>query len=305
MTIQPCFIGIDISKARLDVFDGRHRRLANRPDAIAGFLAGLDRERCFVVFEATGPYDGPLHAALAAADIRFARVNPARARAFARAAGLLAKTDAVDARMLALMGEALALSPDEPRDEARLALAALAARRDQLVAMRAAERVRLKAAADHIGSLARHLRFLDDEIAALDRALAEAVRADPGLAEADALLRSAPGVGPVTAATLAALMPELGRRGPKTIAALAGLAPVNRDSGRHRGKRSITGGRSRVRRALYMAAIAAVRSNPRFKAFYQAVLDRRAAAKIALVAVARKLLVVLNAMIKNKTAFQT
>lgn len=308
MTIHPCFIGCDVAKHHLDLFDeasGTSLRIANTSEAIAAWLSSLDGKDGFVAFEATGPYDMTLRRALEQAGLHFARINPARARDFARATGRLAKTDAIDAQMLAAMARSLALASDAPADPARNALAQLHKRRDQLVAMRAAERVRHSEGHDPSGSLARHLAWLDAEIATLDRLIADALRADQTLARTQALLRSAPGVGAVTATTLIALMPELGHCSPKAIAALAGLAPFNNDSGRHRGKRSIKAGRARVRRALYMAALAAMRSSPRFKAFYQAVLGRSAAAKVALIAVARKLLTILNAMIKTNTAFQT
>lgn len=308
MTILPCFIGCDIAKAHLDLFEetsGQGFRIANTPEAIAAWLSSLDIGTAFVAFEATGPYDMALRRALDQAGCRFVRVNPARARAFARATGRLAKTDAIDARMLAAMARALALAPDRPADPARQGLARLHKRRDQLVEMRACERVRAREASDPTGSLTRHLAWLDDEIATLERLIDEALRADEALADMQALLRSAPGVGAVTATTLVALMPELGQCSPKAIAALAGLAPVNNDSGSLRGKRSIKGGRRRVRRALYMAALAAIRTSARFKAFYDTIKARRAAPKIALIAVARKLLTILNAMAKTKTAFHS
>lgn len=310
MTIHPCFIGCDIAKHHLDLFDetrGQSLRIANTNEAIAAWLSGLDDPvGSLIAFEATGPYDRLLRQALERTGLRFVRINPGRARDFARATGRLAKTDAIDARMLAAMARSLALTPEAACDPARNALARLHKRRDQLVAMRAAERVRHSEGEDPNGngSLARHLAWLDTEIAGLDRLIAEALRADDELARTQVLLRSAPGVGPVTATTLIALMPELGRCSPKAIAALAGLAPFNNDSGRHRGKRSIRGGRQRIRRALYMAALAAMRTSPRFKAFYDAVLQRSAAAKVALIALARKLLTILNAMLKTNTAFQ-
>lgn len=308
MTLHPCFIGCDIAKAHLDLFDeasSQSLRIANTPEAIALWLASLDMAATFVAFEATGPYDKTLRGALERAGCRFARINPARARDFARATGRLAKTDAIDARMLAAMARLLALEPEAVSDPARTALAQAHKRRDQLVEMRAAERVRHGEADDPGGSLARHLAWLDDEIARLERLLAQALRENEALDRTRALLRSAPGVGPVTATTLIALMPELGHVSPKAIAALAGLAPFNQDSGRHRGKRMIRGGRRRVRRALYMAALSAMRTSPRFNAFYDGVLKRSAAPKVAIIAVARKLLTVLNAMLKTNTAFQT
>lgn len=307
MTLHPCFIGIDVSKDTLDLFEESRgsERLPNTAAAIGERFAGLDAATAFVVFEATGGYDAALRRALQAAGLRFARVNPSRARAFARAAGLLAKTDAVDARMLALMGRALALAPEEPADAGRERLAALNLRRDQLVQMRAAERVRHRQAADPAASLERHLAFLDAEIATLDRLIEEALGADDRLADDARLLRSAPGIGVGNATTLIASMPELGHRSPKAIAALAGLAPLNRDTGRHRGKRHIGGGRRRIRRALYMAAVAAVRTNARLRDFYDRIRQRTASAKAALIAVARKLLTILNAMMRTRTAYQS
>lgn len=312
MTLHPCFIGIDIAKDWLDVHDeatGHTTRLANTPAAIAALLADLAGRTPFVAFEATGSYDTILREALAQAGLAFARLDPARARAFARATGRLAKTDALDARTLAVMARTLALEPDPPGEPARQALAALHRRRDPLVDARAAERVRRseadpRAPAALRGSLERHIAWLDAEIAALDGQIAQAIQADAQLSAQAERLRSAPGVGPVTAVTLLALMPELGRRSAKSIAALAGLAPLNRDSGRRRGQRSIRGGRARVRRALYMAALTAVRRSPRFKDFHDRIRAKGAAPKVALVATARKLLTVLNAIAKNQTAFK-
>lgn len=311
MTLHPCFIGIDIGKDWLDVHDeaaGRSLRLANAPAAIAALVAGWAGRAPFVAFEATGAYDAALRAALARAGVAFARLNPARARAFARATGRLAKTDALDARTLAVMARALALEPDPPAEPARQALAALHRRRDQLVNARAAERVRRSEAGPTApalcDSLERHIAWLDAEIAALDGQIAQAVRDDDALRAQAERLRSVPGVGPVTAVTLLALMPELGHRSAKALAALAGLAPLNRDSGRRRGARAIRGGRARVRRALYMAALTAVRRAPRLRDFHDRLRARGAAPKVALVAAARKLLTILNAIAKTQTPFR-
>lgn len=307
MTIHPACIGIDVSKHHLDLFDdaaSADRRVANEAVEIARLVETWGGRSLLVVFEATGPYDRALREALSAAGVRFARVNPARARDFARATGRLAKTDAIDARVLAAMGRALAPAAEPAPDLERERLADLHRRRDQLVEMRACERTRLEERLDPTGSLKAHIAWLSDEIARLERLIAELLAASPGLAATASLMRSVPGVGPVTANTLLALMPELGRRSGKVVAALAGLAPMNHDSGTMRGARRIKGGRRRVRRALYMAAVTAIRKSPRFGAFYKAVLARRAAPKLALVAVARKILVTLNAMLKTNTAFR-
>jgi len=307
MTLAPRRIGIDVSKAALDVFDaetGTAHRLVNDETTIAAFLTTLPAD-AVVVFEATAPYDMALRRALDAAGLRAVRVNPSRARDFARAAGFLAKTDAVDARMLARLPEALDMPNAAPLDPTREQLLALHRRRDQLVDMRAMERGRRADETDPKSrkSLQNHIDWLTRAIAALEADI-EAILARPECAERAALIGSVKGVGPVTVLTLMALLPELGARSAKSIAALAGLAPLNRDSGRHRGKRHIAGGRRRVRRALYMAALSAIRRNERFKRHYLAIKQRSGRAKIAIIAVARKLLVILNAMLKSRQPFQ-
>ena len=222
------------------------------------------------------------------------------------AAGYLAKTDAVDARMLAAFGRAIQLKAEDPIDPVRERLANLNARRDQLVEMRADEKKRgLQTHADDIRQgMTRHIAWLDAEIQVLASTIGELIAASPGLQKDRDVLETAPGVGPVTAFTLMALMPELGHRSAKTIAALAGLAPLNNDSGERRGKRSIKGGRGRVRRALYMAALSAIRKVPRFNEAYKAIAARSGSKKAAIIAIARKLLVALNAMLRAKQPFR-
>lgn len=307
MTINPVCLGIDVSKATLDVFDPRCglTRIANDVGAIETFVAGLDPD-VFVVFEATGRYDARLRGALEARRLRFARVNPEHARAFARATGRRAKTDAVDARMLADLGRRLSPPPAEAEDPVRAELALLDRRRAQLVAMRAAERVRLADCDDDTvrADLAAHIAFLDAGIDAVADRIAAMVRADDQLARLSRRLRSVPGIGPVVAARLLAALPELGRRSPKTIASLAGLAPHADDSGGRRGKRIVTGGRRRIREALYMAAVAASRGKTRLGDFYRALLDAGKPPKLALLALARKLVVVLNAVVRDQQDFR-
>lgn len=306
MKIHPGIIGIDVSKNTLDIFDGSigtSVRIANDTAAIAARLAGWTD--ALVVFEATGRYDGMLRRALQAAGIRFARVNPARARSFAAALGLLAKTDAIDARMLAAMGQTLELAAEPGRDEVRCSLASWHKRRDQLVAMRKQERTRLSDG-DEVWrpTIERHIAWLSAEIEAAERQCRSIIAADPNLDRLYRLLLTIPGVGPVTAATLIALLPELGRRSPKTIAALAGLAPFNVDSGIFRGQRMIRGGRKRVRDALYMAAVTAARSKTRFKTLLAKLTGRGKPNKLALIALARKILITANAIARDKVAFQ-
>ena len=307
MSIAHSYIGIDIARARLDICDDLSgpRAIANAPAAIAAFIESLAGRSVTVVFEATGAYDRTLRAALAAARIRAIRVNPGRARDFARAAGYLAKTDAVDARMLAAMARAIALPADEPVDPQREELNALARQRDWLVELRAQEMTRLPQAGAQAVTTAieAHIAWLDQQIRALEAAIDTLIANAADLHATKRLLETAPGVGPVTAAILIAQMPELGRRSSKAIAALAGLAPLNNDSGDKRGRRSIKGGRRRVRRALYMAALSAIRAVPRFAQAYAAIAQRAASKKVALIAVARKLLVALNAMIAKRQPF--
>lgn len=307
MSIAPSRIEIDVSKAWLDVYDAssnKARRIANTPAEIAALAISLP-PHATVVFEATAPYDTALRQGLSGGLTRVFRVNPRRARDFARAAGFLAKTDCIDARMLAAMGDTIACGEEPAFDEAREALAALHRRRDQLVEMRAVEKGRLEEACEDVErtSVSRHIAWLSAEIKAIEADIRTHLM-QPAFASRAELLRSVKGVGEVTVATLLALLPELGHRSPKAIAALAGLAPINCDSGNYRGQRHISGGRRRVRRALYMAALAAIRSVPRFKTCYEAVRQRSGHAKVGIVAVARKLLVILNAMMRTGEPFR-
>jgi transposase len=307
MTIAHRFIGIDISKTHLDIYDeatAKSQHVANSAAAIAALLAGWPRS-VRVIFEATGSYDRILRAALDAANIAYVRVNPARARDFARATSALAKTDAIDARLLAGMGRALALAPSQATDPQRERLTRLQRRRDQLVADRADEKKRLQLAEDQEvrASIAAHIAWIDAEIERLQAIADRLVQASPQLIALRKQLETAPGVGPITALIMIALLPELGQRSGKTIAALAGLAPFNNDSGAFRGQRHIKGGRRRVRQALYMAALAAIRKVPHLAAHYRNVARRSGHAKVGIIAVARKLLVILNAMARTGKPF--
>jgi transposase len=307
MTLHQTCVGIDVSKHSLDLFESDvclSGRIDNRPKPIAERAAHWAAQDAFVVFEATGVYDRALAEALAAAGVRFARVNPARARAFARASGRIAKTDKIDAEMLCRFAAALDPAPQPRPDGARKHLEMLAKRRDQLIAMRTQEKnrreIRTPFMADQI---ARHIAFLNTEIGAVETQIQAHIRSDDTLDRDARLMRSAPGVGPVATMQLLALMPELGRTGPKQLGALAGVAPMNVDSGSFRGKRKIQGGRKRVRDAIYMAALNAVRRDGVFKAFYLRLTQAGKPAKLALIAVARKLMGVLNAMIRDQKPF--
>ena len=308
MILAPRCVGIDISKYRLDIFDdavGTAESIANAPQPITEQLARWRCGKVFVVFEATGVYDCELAAQLHQAGIRFCRINPARARDFARASGRLAKTDAIDACMLAAYARAMRPPADPAGEPVREALALLAKRRDQLVLMRAQEKNRRSETRDcaMIADITRVIDFLDGEIATIETRIKALIETEPPIAEIARLIRSVPGVGPVACMQLIAQMPELGQIGPKQIAALAGLAPLNVDSGIHRGKRTIGGGRKRVRDALYMAALNAVRRSGPFKTFYQRLRTAGKPAKLALIAVARKLLTTLNAMLRDQKPY--
>ena len=307
MMIHYNYIGCDIAMAALDIFDarlGRLYRVDNEPLALRAFAQGLSADD-FIVFEATGSHDRNLRQALSEANISYARLNPTTVRRFAQARGKRAKTDQIDARTLSQMGAMFALNADAPFDENRERLTALACRRDQLVELRA---VQLRQSSgveeplvdDDIASL---ITELTGRIKSIDALIADQLKTVGDLAAQAARLTSAPGVGPVTALTLIAHMPELGHISPKAIASLAGLAPYNNDSGTKQGKRSIRGGRSRVRRALYMAALGAIRACTRFKTFYTAIAQRSGSKKLAIIATARKLLTVLNAMQRTNQNF--
>ncbi len=309
MSLHLDYIGIDIAKAHLDVFDPKagHLRLANTAAAIAGWTATLAGRSVFVVLEATGHYDSALRHGLHAADLAHARINPMQARRFAEATGRLAKTDRIDAAMLAELGRCLKPTTRPVRSQARDTLAGLHKRRDQLVQQRAAETVRLGETAGLPeavrANLIAHLDWLKAAIKALQDEIDALIQNETELAGQARLMTSTPGIGPVTATTLLALMPELGQRSSGTIAALAGLAPFNCDSGLHKGVRRIRGGRPRVRRALYMAALAAARANTRYRAVFNRLVNAGKPKKLALITVARKLLVTLNAMLRDQKPY--
>ncbi len=307
--VSAVYVGIDVAKGWLDVAarpGAAPWRVDNDPAGVALLVAQLDTlAPALVVLEASGGYERPVVAALAAGGLPIAVVNPRQARAFARATGQLAKTDALDAKALAHFAEAVRPPARvQPAVEAQ-ALTALLTRRRQLVAMRVAEQNRLETALPAVrAGIAAHLTWLREAAAAIDEELRRAVAADPAWREAEALLRSVPGVGPVLALTLMAELPELGTLTRQQAAALAGVAPLNRDTGRQRGVRTIWGGRAGVRGALYMGALTATRWNPTIGAFYRRLCDAGKPRKVALVACMRKLLTILNALLRTRTPWQ-
>ena len=311
--IQTCFAGCDISSRRLDlcILDPDCAR-ASRHDNTAAGIATLVGELAqagtdLVVVEPSGGYERALLEALWTAGLSVALVPAQRVRHFARAHGQLAKTDAIDARVLAEYGARMCPDPTPRRDEKLSLLRALVARRRQLVENRKAEKTRApKAGLPAVRtSIERHLRHLAEEIAVIEREIRAAIAACRAIAARDRQMQSLPGIGPATARVLLAEMPELGRLAPGQAAALAGLAPHPRDSGRWRGKRFISGGRKPVRDALYMAATsAAFHTDSRFAAFYRRLRQAGKPHKVALVAVMRKMIVTLNAMMRENTTYK-
>ena len=302
-------IGIDVSKDRLDVAvepGGEAWQTTNDLPGIAGLVERLlALQPTTVILEATGGYELPLTGALLAACLPVVVVNPRQVRDFARATGQLAKTDAIDARVLARFGGAVRHELRPLPDEATQELAALVARRRQLVEMLTAEKNRLRLAARAVRrDIQQHIRWLERRLSDLDGDLAQQVRSSPSWRERDDLLQSVPGIGPVSSVTFLAQLPELGRLNRKEIAALVGVAPLNRDSGTLRGRRTIWGGRAHVRATLYMATLTATRHNPVIRSFYTRLLAAGKPKKVALVACMRRLLTVLNAISRDRAIWQ-
>ncbi len=301
------FIGIDVSKKVLDV----HVRPAaevwqssNDEVGIAECIGRLKaRGPALVVVDATGGYETAFVAGAAVAGLPVVVVNPRQVRAFAKATGTLAKTDALDAAVIAHFAEAVRPEVRLVEDGTSERLRETLSRRRQILEMVVAEKNRLAAMRDkHVRQrIANHLHFLKEELAAIDDDLDNEIRSSPLWREKEDLLRSVPGVGRVLARTLLAELPELGSLDRKQIAALVGVAPMNQDSGSMRGQRRIQGGRARVRTALYMAALVGARFNPRLKRFYETLLATGKRPKVALVACMRKLLVILNAIARTGT----
>jgi len=303
------FVGIDVAKAQLDIALRPTRErwaVPNDDPGIAALVAQLQAvQPTLIVLEATGGYQRAVVAALAAAGLPLAVVNPRQARDFAKATGQLAKTDALDARALAHFAEAVRPLPRPLPDAQAAELRALLVRRRQLIAMRTAEHNRLGSASRRLqADIQAHITWLNERLAALDDDLDTTLRASPVWREHEALLRSVPGIGSVCTRTLLLELPELGALSRQRLAALVGVAPFNRDSGTLRGSRTVWGGRAHVRATLYMSALVAVRYNPVLKAFYERLRTAGKAAKVALTACMRKLLTILNAMVKHHTTWQ-
>lgn len=303
-------VGIDVSKARLALAvhpTDEQWTSATAPEAVEATVARLTAlQPTLVVLEATGGYEAAIAAACAAAGLPVAVVNPRQVRAFAHALGRAAKTDPIDARVLAQFGARVQPAARPLPSAATQALADLVARRRQLLDMLGAERRRrAQATARAIQrDLQAHIRWLERRLGDVDTDLGQQIAASPVWRVTDDLLQSVPGIGPIVARTLLAELPELGHLTRRAAAALVGVAPFARDSGRWRGRRQIAGGRASVRTALYMAAVVAARHNPVLRSFYQRLRAAGKAPKVALVAVMRKLITILNAMVRHHQPWQ-
>lgn len=299
------YVGIDVAKAHLDVAVGPEAapwRVAHDAAGVATVVTRLTAVTpTLIVLEATGGHEADVAAALALAGLPVAVVNPRHVRAFGQAVGQLAKTDRLDARLLARFAERVQPAVRPLPDATQQALTAVVMRRRQVVEMLTAERQRLAVAHGAVhADLRAHIAWLERQLAETDRDLTTRIRQSPLWRAQDQLLRSVPGIGPVTAAVLLSHLPELGHLARRPVAALAGLAPLNRDSGTRCGPRAIWGGRAPLRGPLYMATVVATRRNPTIRAFYQRLRHAGKPHRVAIVAAMRKLLVILNAILRTQ-----
>ena len=304
------FVGLDVSKSQIDGVVRPGDAVLSVPqteDGIAGLVSQLRvLKPTLIVLEATGGYELNAATALALAALPVAIVNPRQVRDFAKALGRLAKTDAIDAYVLALFAERVRPEPRGLPDDAHQQLAAIIGRRRQLVEMLVAERNRLLLARQAVrADLRPHIRWLERRLGDIDGQIAMAIRQSPLWRAQENLLRSVPGVGPVTASAIIVGLPELGRIPRRQIAALVGCAPLNNDSGQRRGRRSTWGGRATIRGVLYMATLVAARWNPVIRAFYRRLRAAGKPPRVAVIAAMRKLLTILNAIIKNQTPWSS
>lgn len=303
------WIGIDVSQDRLDIatfpevfgksFDYTETAVEKIVEQLKEWNPTL------IVLEATGGLEIRIAASLANASLPVAVVNPRQVRDFAKATGALAKTDAIDARILARFAEAVKPTPRPLPNTSEQELRALMARRRQLIDMITMERNRLARAVERVKTdIQEHLEWLESRLKDLDKEMKELIENSPLWREKEDLLRSSKGVGPILARTLLIHLPELGQLNRKQIASLVGVAPLNRDSGTLRGKRTIWGGRANVRTTLYMATISSIRSNPQIRIFYERLRANGKTKKVALIACMRKQLTILNAMVKTNTMWR-
>jgi transposase len=303
------FVGVDVSKDSLDVAIGTQKDIitfANDQKGVDSLVKRLRRiDAQLTVFESTGGYELLAASCLAEAGLPVVIVNPRQVRNFAKATGILAKTDAIDARVIARFAEAVKPEVRQLKDRQTSELTALVTRRRQIIEMIVAERNRLRLANKrNKKDIEEHIRWLKRRLDKIETDIGKMIQSSPIWRCKDDILQSVPGIGPITSASLICDLPELGVLSPKKIAMLAGLAPLNCDSGKYKGRRRIWGGRACVRSGLYMATMAAIRCNPAIKGFYQRLIAAGKCHKVAATACMRKLLIIVNAMLRDQTLWQ-
>ena len=309
MEQEAIYVGIDVAKDQVDVAvrpTGQRWTISYDEAGVRELVSQVNAlEPAMVLLEATGGLELPLVVALATEALPVVIVNPRQVRDFARATGILAKTDSLDAAVLAHFADAVRPEVRPLKDAETQVLASLVARRHQVIAMLVSEKNRLRTAINAVRPrVEAHIAWLEQELKDLDEGLRQTLRQSPLWREKDDLLRTVPGVGEQVSLTLLAYVPELGTLDRRQVAALVGVAPFNRDSGKSRGKRTVWGGRARVRALLYMGAVVASQYNPVIRDFYQRLLAAGKPKKLALTACMRKLLVILNAMLKHRSPWQ-
>ncbi len=309
MEQQEVWVGIDVSSTSLDVAvrpSGEYWSASNTSDGVEGVVTKLRAiSPRLIVVEATGGLEAHLVAGLATDGLPVVTVNPRQVRDFAKATGTLAKTDKLDAHVIAHFAEAVRPKTRPVKDKELQELTAILTRRRQLVDMLTAEKNRLNRAPKNVAKdVQAHVSWLEKRLAKTDGELKKRIMSNPAWRLQDEICRSIPGVGRILSMSLLACLTELGKVNSRQIAALVGVAPFNHDSGKYRGRRIVWGGRANVRSVLFMAAMSAVRFNPRLKAFYQRLLDAGKKPKVAITACMRKLLVILNTMVKNNTVWR-
>lgn len=303
------WVGIDISKATLDVYLrplGKTFQVANKETAISGLIEELQTYSLnLIVLEATGGLETELLIQLQSAQLPVALINPRQGRDFAKAAGKLAKTDAIDAQVLAHFGEALKPQVVAMESDSARQLKELISRRRQVVEIQTAEKNRRdRSRGKALTDIEQHLEYLEQSLKKLNQEIEELTQSNQAWIEKVNLLKTIPGIGQVISTTLVSYLPELGQLTAKQISRLVGVAPINHDSGQHKGKRMINGGRAPVRASLYMGAVVAIRHNPIIKDFYERLLSRGKPKKLAITACVRKMLVILNAMVRDQKPWQ-
>lgn len=305
------YVGIDISKETLDVLvypTGEIGQFTNDNVGMEEAISWLkDVNPTLIVMEATGGLELPLYIALETVKYRIAVINPRQVRDFARATGRLAKTDKLDAAILAFYAATLKPEPRPFPEQALLQLKSRVVRRQQIVDMIATEKNRLSSSQEQITKeeIKAHIAWLKTQLESVNKDIKKRLDENPAWQEKAKLLKSVPGVGPVLAATLIAQLPELGKTNRCEAAALVGVAPMNHDSGAHKGQRSVTGGRRRIRGALYMGTLSAIRFNPVIRDFFQRLTSNGKATRVAIIACMRKLVSILNAMVKHNKPWES